>query len=129
MASGAMFGSRVSFRHVESPELVVLDDIDAPIPDVSGKFVKVSYQIPASQRHRFDGHSIRRDLEQAGARAVLLAPVLVPEVKRPETKRVAKGRKPREIVEAWFAEQVGASEEDKAAALRMVLGWMDSEGL
>lgn len=123
----------VRFVEVPTAELVVVDEVDlsGKYTDVGmfrDRFVKVAPRIAAADRDAFDGSAIVATIRAAGARAVLLAPVIVPEVRRVAPEKVAR-RTPREAVAAWFGEQKAIPAADRDAALELVLEFMDTEGM
>jgi len=117
----------VRFVDVESARLVVVEDVDSS-PDVRDAFVKLTPAIPASARAAFDGGAVSRRFRAAGARAVMLAPRVVAETRRPEVERVVAASSPREAVERWFADQP-LNDAERAAAVAVVFDLMDAEGL
>lgn len=124
------------FHDVETAGLVVINEMDlqdSEFPFVKSgtlrdRFVKVAPRIPVAERDAFDGPAIAAAIRAAGARAVILAPVMVPEIRRVEPEQIVK-RTPRETVQAWFDEQKAIDALSRAAALELVFGYMDEEGL
>lgn len=120
-------GATVSFRDVDTAELVVIEDLEANV-NVKDRFVKVAPRILASQREAFDGAKVAKSYRDAGARAVILAPVTVPEVQPSETEKVARSETPREAVTAWLEEQ-NVSAKEALAVVDLVFGFMDQENM
>lgn len=117
------------FIHVPTPELVVIEDLDLVTNlDVAGRFVKLAPKIPASQRDAFDGPTFADQLREAGALAVILAPVFLSDTKK-EVEKVAEARNDREALRAWFEAQTVADSTDLEEAEALVLGFMDAEGM
>lgn len=115
---------------VPTPDLMVIENLEEISSlDFAGHFVKLAPRLPASQRETFDGAALKRDLLREGARAVVLAPVFVPDSRKAAPAAIAKASTPRQAAEAWFADQTAAAPEDCATALGLVFGFMDSEGL
>lgn len=115
----------ISFHHVPTPPLVVLEELD-PARAVDA-FVKISPRIPASARETFDGPATARAARDAGALGVVLAPVFLRETQRAEPERRAMNA--REAVTAWFDAQKGMSAEDREDAESAVLRYLDLEGM
>lgn len=127
--AGVPTPAEIRFIDVPTAELLVLEDAEEWTPEeVRDRFVKVAPRIAVSEREAFDGPAIAARIRAAGARAVVLAPVMVPEVRRVAPEKVA-GRTPREAVAAWFDEQKTIPVDDRAAALELVLGFMDEESM
>ncbi len=118
------------FLDVDTAELLVVEDLSAEVTDETfrDRFVKVAPRIPVLERESFDGPAIAARIRAAGARAVILAPIMVPEIRRVEPEQVVK-RTPRETVKAWFGEQKAIDAPSRDAALELVFGFMDEEGL
>lgn len=118
------------FHDVDTAELLVIEDLEREITReaVEDRFIKIAPRIPASDRDSFDGAAIVRLLRGYGARAVILAPIMVPEIRRVEPEQVVK-RTPRETVRAWFDEQKSIAANTREAALELVVGFMDEEGM
>ena len=117
------------FVHVPTPDLVVLDNLDAITNlDVKGRFVKVSPLIPASQRDAFDGPGVAAKLREAGALAVIMAPIFRADTKK-EVDTVTAAKSDRDAVLAWFDAQKIADVTDLNAALELVQNFMDLEGM
>ena len=116
------------FIHVSTPNLVVIEDLEGVTNmDVEGRFVKLAPKIPASQRDAFDGPAFADQLREAGALAVILAPVFLTETKKVD--EVAEARNDRDALRAWFEAQKVADPTDLEAAENLVLGFMDQEGM
>ena len=115
------------FIDVDTAELLVIDDL-GKIPDVEGRFVKVAPRILVSEREAFDGAAVAAGIRAKGARAVVLAPIMIGEVRKVEPEKLVK-RTPRETVKAWFDEQKTIDVETREAAVELVFGFMDDEGL
>lgn len=120
------------FIDVDTTELVVIDDLERG-PEITqeaieGRFVKVAPRIPVSERDAFDGAAIAKVLRGKGARAVVLAPIMVGEVRRVEPEQIMN-RTPRETVKAWFDEQKAIDAPSRDAALELVFGFMDEESM
>jgi len=104
------------FVHVPTPELVVIEDLETLTNlDVAGRFVKLAPKIRTSQRDAFDGADVAARIREAGALAVIIAPVFLSETKK-EVETVAQAPTDREAVRAWFVAQTIADPADLKAA-------------
>lgn len=107
---------------VPTTPLVQLDVIYKPASGVRGAIVKVSPTLRASERDGFDGAKLAAELREAGARAVQLAPVIIPETSAPRAQsQVARVTSPAEVVRTYFEELRGVPEEDKRAAVELAV--------
>lgn len=125
------FPIAVRFHDLPTTELVVIENVDAlhwVIPNVFGKFVKVSPLLKASEAQLFNGSEIRAELEKEGARAVILAPRIVPDIRKIRNEEEVKSKTVHEIVELWFNEQK-IDDDDRFIAKNLLFGLMESEGL
>lgn len=123
-------GRKLTFHDVDTAELLVIEDLEQEITRelIEGRFVKLAPRVLASERESFDGAAFVKVLRGYGARAVILAPIMVGEVRRVEPEQVVK-RTPRETVKAWFDEQKTIDAPSRAAALELVFGFMDEESM
>lgn len=117
-------GLGVTFHAVPTPEVVVLEDVDARARDA---FVKIAPRIPASARETFDGAAAMKAAREAGALGAVLAPVFLRETQKAEPEK--KGMTPREAVTRWFDAQKGMSGEDREDAETAVHRFLDAEGM
>lgn len=117
------------FVHVPTPEMVVISDLAmVATAEVTGRFVKLSPMIPASQRDSFDGPALADGLRKRGALAVIQSPTYLNETKKaPEA--IAKAVTDRGAVDAWFDAQTVADQVDVKAARELVHGFLDLEGM
>lgn len=121
---------------MDSPGLIVIEELDSLLDmlrnegaaAVDGKFVKLAPRIPASQRERYDLAKYAADIRAAGALSVVLAPTFLSETKK-EVETVAKAQTDRDACRAWFEAQTAADPNDLEAAEKLVLGFMDMEGM
>jgi hypothetical protein len=113
---------------VATTRLLQLDTVPEQPPEgVKGAIVKVSPTLRASERDTFDGSKLAAELRQAGAIAVQLAPVTIPDTVSQESRRtVAAAPSPEEAVHAFFQEMRGVPEEDRAAGELLALELVQS---
>lgn len=115
--------ARISFVPVATTHLLQLDAVPEQVPEgVRGAIVKVSPTIRASERDSFNGSKLAAELRGAGALAVQLAPVTIPDTVSPQARRaVSSAPSPEDAVRAFFQEVLGAPEEDRAAGEALAL--------
>lgn len=114
------------FVDVETTQLVELDSVptdSAPMHEradfdqaVSGALVKVAPVLRASERDGFVDADARRRVLEAGARACVIRPVIVPDVAakaEPERARL----NPRDELRRWVGEHMPAARDEVLDAL------------
>lgn len=90
------------FIDVEQPGMVVVRVVDGA-GSVSGAYVKVAPTLRASERTFLDTKAVRQSLLDAGAVAVIVAPVVLPDgVENREQLPPAVIRTPEEHLRSWF---------------------------
>lgn len=97
-------GSRIEFVDVAQPGMRILKGIDEGVgKSVTGCYVKYAPIVKSSERASLDTKHVRERLLAAGATAVVVVPVVVPDstvdMKRLEPRRVSAEVHLRE----WFA--------------------------
>jgi hypothetical protein len=94
----------VHFLDVPQAGMVVLRENDGERLDVEGAYVKVSPTVRTSERFTIDQKLVRTRLLDAGAVAVIVAPVVLPDgVENREQLPPAVIRTPEEHLRSWFA--------------------------
>jgi hypothetical protein len=102
------------------------------LDDAKGAYVKVAPTVRSSERSGIDTKAIRERLLAAGALAVVVAPIVVPDsmsdLSSPssEPPRVLS---PEQHLREWFAAVKGASSEQVRAALEQALVSVSEAGL
>jgi hypothetical protein len=120
--------ARVRFVEVPTTPLVQVERVDGEHPDVKGAIVKVAPTIRSSERETFDGARVMAKLREAGALAVQLAPVTLPDTVAPEARRqVARAQSPEDAIRAFFAEFKGVPEEERAEAEALALELLEAD--
>lgn len=113
---------------VPTIELVQINNI-AQVEElaVAGCIVKLSPTVKASEKDAFDGPLHVARLRERGALTVVLAPrtVIDTVTKRDE---IASSN-PRDLVDAWFADQTAVDPRVIEASKELVLATMESEGI
>lgn len=125
-------GERARLRRVEVPTrpLIVIETLDDLVsPDhVDGAIVKVAPHLRSSERATFDGAAIAAKLRELGAAGVLLAPIVVPDVKPELSVAIAKAESPRAALRTWFAEQP-LDDDERKACTDLAESFLDAEGV
>jgi hypothetical protein len=108
---------RTGLRFVDCSQasMIVLRDLErakdfASGKDAKGAYVKVAPTIRAHERQSFDSKAIRDALLEAGALAVIIAPIVVPEVAAARKHEPVSQVRPEEYLKQWFAVAKSAKE-------------------
>ena len=122
----------VQFIDVRQAGMVVLRENDGEPLDVEGAYVKVAPTVRTSERFTVDQKLVRERLLGAGAVAVVVAPVVVPDA--PEARTEALGasdeaRSPEWHLRDWFAGAKAADPEVIEEALGEALATVGAVGL
>ena len=117
-------GVRVISVRFETTELLELER-HAEGVSVDGAIVKLRPTLRSSERSSWDGAAQAARLRELGARAVLLAPVVVPD--EGKLTEVATAETPEAAVAAWFDALTGADPADRDAARETALDYLASE--
>lgn len=119
---GGLARASVSFVSVPTTPLLQLEVAVPSSEGVRGAIVKVAPTLRASERDGFHGAQVAARLREAGARAVQLAPVIIPEVGAPRAQgQAARATFPAEVVRSYFEELRGVSEEDRQAGMELAV--------
>lgn len=119
---GGLARASVSFVSVPTTPLLQLEAAVPPLDGVRGAIVKVSPTLRASEREGFHGAQVAARLRGAGARAVQLAPVIIPEVGAPRVQgQAVRAKYPAEAVRSHFEELRGVSEADRLAGMELAM--------
>lgn len=118
---GGLCRATIRFVGVPTTPLVQLEEVAPAGEGVQGAIVKVAPTLRASEREGFHGAEVAARLRGAGARAVQLAPVIIPEVAVPRSPGRATLSAPADLVRAHFEELRGVPEGDRAAALELAV--------
>jgi hypothetical protein len=116
----------------QSPMRVMRDvsELENLEGELKGAFVKVAPTVRASQRSSIDARAIVKTLTDAGAAAVVVAPIIVPDVavKDVPKDRKAAVQKPEVHLRAWL-DAVKATKAIKDSALQEALTSVQEAGL
>lgn len=120
---------RVKFMEIDTAGMITIRDPGAVYEDLNlkGKFVKVCPVLPASERATFPGTAIANEIRQLGARAVIMAPVFVPDGKKAKSK-APEAKNPYAEVDLWLADQ-NIDDATRDAVREQVRDYMTREGM
>lgn len=121
----------VQFLDVRQAGMVVLRENDGEPLDVEGAYVKVAPTVRSSERFTLDQKLVRERLLSAGAVAVVVAPVVVPDVTEARTEALGaqETRSPERHLRDWFAGAKAAEPEVIEEALGEALATVGAVGL
>lgn len=123
---------KLEFVDLPSAALTVArtdDEQDALLcVDVAGTYVKLQPTLRASERAAFDDKKIRGLLEKAGAAAVVMAPIVVPDAVDAAALPDSTQHSPREHIESYLS-QVKANKAVIAAAIEEAMSSLADSGL
>ena len=115
------------FVKVPTPNTIVLDDLNDIEPgDIKGQFVKVVTTIRASEREAFNKRDIRGQLLRMGARAVTMAPKVIPDSTRKQPSTRSDKLNSRVLLKQWV-DNLDTSE--RKAVSELVERFMSEEGM
>lgn len=119
----------VQFLDVRQAGMVVIRGDE--VGDVQGAYVKVAPTIRTSERATVDQKGVRERLLAAGAVAVVVVPVVVPDAVEPRTEALGaqEGRSPERHLRDWFAGAKAAGPEIIEEALGEALATVAWVGL
>jgi hypothetical protein len=120
-------GPRINFCEVPTTELVEIDDLDSPYPELRNRFVKVCPRIPASKRQFFDGATVAAEIRSQGALSVVLAPVIIADGVT-STKKPEASQTPHRAAKEWFHE-LKIKRVEKQACFDLLSRFMEEEGM
>lgn len=109
---------RLRFVPVRTTPLLQLESASGETSEtVKGAIVKVAPLLRERERATFDGAGVANRLRQAGALAVQLSPVPIPDDGGAAAKRrVVVGQSPEDVIRDFFGEMVGVPEGERAEA-------------
>lgn len=122
----------IETRFIEIPDaaLILVRELAEAHTDVTGAFIKVQPTIRASERSTLDVKLIRQRYLDAGAAAVVVTPIVIPDSRQGVLAPVSalERHTPEEYLRAWF-ENAMASPEVIERAIADALGSMSEAGL
>jgi hypothetical protein len=123
----------VTFIDIDQSGMVIMRGADHTAVEVKGAFVKFQPTIRSSERASVDSKAVRDSLLAAGAAAVVVAPVVVPDstedVRNPARPIPGvSGRSAEQHLEEWLA-SVKAPDDVKLDALYEANASIDEAGL
>lgn len=120
----------VQFLDVAQPGMLILRGDE--VGDVAGAYVKVAPTIRTSERASVDQKAVKERLLAAGAVAVVVAPVVVPDAPEARTEALEadnEARSPEWYLRDWFGGAKAAEPEVIEAALVQAVATVGEAGL